>query len=284
MAAPAFSAAAVAAARNATGCPACPAARMRAREQASSSADIERAQRELSHSLERHTTDLDRDSYANAPLPVLLVQQRDESSEAPDDNRNPCRRHRRHEFGLAHVLRDFRQNEQKEAGGNAAQDHLLHAAETEETQANGSGEHDHGREQEGPRQKELILQPVACRAEAGAIRHLDVSGKLPKRHGFRRGEAFAHLLERQIGCKPIAVLDIRRFAVRVDARIVELPVALLQRRAFGFDARLEMALAVEREDADAAERRALLAARIGIDDRRTVGALLPDPETTGAFL
>src|ERR1700733_8825546 len=147
---------------------------------ASCSPGIEAAQRELTHSLEHYAAESDREGYATAPLPVLLVQQRDESSQAPDNNRNPCRRHRRHEFGLAHVLRDFRQNEQKEAGGDAAQDHLLHAAHPEEAQTNRSRKHDHGGEQERPRQQQLILQPIAHRAETGAISTVAQARRLPK--------------------------------------------------------------------------------------------------------
>ena len=155
----------------------------------------------------------------------------------------------------------FDSTNKQEAGGDAAQHHLLHAAEAEEAQAHRSRKHHHGGEEERARQQLLILQPITRGAEAGAIGHFDVGGKLPERHGFRRGKAFPHLLEGQIGAEPVAVLDAGGFAAGVDARFVEPPVALLQRGASRLDPLLEMAGAVEGEHADAAELRALLAAR-----------------------
>jgi len=50
-------------------------------------------------------------AYPIRHLPVLLVQQRNKSSQTSDQHRNPCRHDRREEFRLAHVLRDLRQDE-----------------------------------------------------------------------------------------------------------------------------------------------------------------------------
>jgi len=66
------------------------------------------------------------------------------------------------------------------------------------------------------------LQSVACRHQARPIGQRDVSWQLPERHRLGRGEAFPHLLKRQIGPEPISVLDVRRLAARIDAGVIEL--------------------------------------------------------------
>ena len=58
---------------------------------------------------------------------------------------------------------------------------------------------------------------------------------------------------------------------------------MFKRRALCLDPLLELAVAVERVNADAAESSALLAARFGVDDGRAVGAALTHPEAAGVF-
>jgi len=76
---------------------------------------------------------------------------------------------------------------------------------------------------------------------------------LPERHRFRRREALAHLLEREVGRQPVGLFQIRRFAGHVNACVFKQPVAFLQGGAFRLDAILEMAAIVERVNAHPAE-------------------------------
>jgi len=62
----------------------------------------------------------DRETCASSSLTVLLVQQRNKSGQAADDDWDPCGRDRRQELRFTHVLRDLRQYEQKEPCGDAA--------------------------------------------------------------------------------------------------------------------------------------------------------------------
>ena len=126
----------------------------------------------------------------------------------------------------------FDRHEKQESRGNAAQDHLLHAAETEEAQAHRGGEHDHGGKKKRSRQQLLILQAVAGGDKTSPIGQLDIGRELPKRHGLRCGEAFAHLLERQVGGEPVGLLERRRPAAYVDPRVLEPPIALLKVAVF----------------------------------------------------
>ena len=179
---------------------------------------------------------------------------------------------------------NFDRTNNTEAGADPAQDHFLHAAEAEEAQAYRSRQQDHGGEQERTRQQLLVLQPVTGRDQPSPLRHVDIEGQLPKRHGFRGGKTLPHLFGRQVGGKTIGVPEHRRIAARINAGFLEPPIALIQRRALCLDPFLEFAGVIEGVNADAPELRTLLAARLGVDDGRAVGAFLTHPEAAGVFL
>src|ERR1700756_803981 len=91
------------------------------------------------------------------PSPVLLVQQRHEPREPPDDDRKPGRRRWMHQPGLAQVVSDLGENIKQKAGRDATQNHLLHAAEPEETQRNSRGQQHHRGEYKWARDELLVL-------------------------------------------------------------------------------------------------------------------------------
>ena len=117
---------------------------------------------------------------------------------------------------------------------------------------------------------------MAARPEFSAS---SISGRqLPERHGFRGREGFLDLGAGQVGLQIVDVVVRRQRLAGVDARVLQPPIAVVQRRALGFDAAEKAVGIVEREDGHVGELGALLAAGRGVDDRLAVLAALAQPE------
>src|SRR5580698_3236134 len=118
-----------------------------------------------------------------------------------------------HQLSLAQILSYFRQNVEQKACSHATQNHLLHAAETEEAQAHSRRQHHHCSQQKRLCEKFMVLQAVAGGGKSRAFGRPDITRELPKRHSLRRRETVAHMSRRQGGGKDEAVL--------IDGRSVE---------------------------------------------------------------
>src|ERR1700761_6993906 len=150
-----------------------------------------------------------------------------------------------HQLGLAQIFGYFRQNVEQKAGAHATQNHLLHAAETEEAKAHGSSQHHHCSQQKWLCQKLMVLQTISGGRKARTFRRADVSRKLPKGHSFGGRKTVAHLRRRQRSRQSEAVLIDGRRIERESPHALEQPVAVLERRFARFDALLEYVVGVE---------------------------------------
>src|SRR5439155_26073422 len=87
------------------------------------------------------------------------------------------------------------------------------------------------------------------------------------------------LLGCEVGAERIGFEFPRLRAGGVHARLLEPPAASFELGALGLDALAKAPRRIEGEHGHAAQQRALLAARRGIDDRLSLRALLAHPET-----
>src|SRR5436305_11123789 len=97
------------------------------------------------------------EGWTRRPSPVLLVQQRHQTRQSPDKDREPSRSRWMHQLGLAQILGHLRQNIKQKAGPDATQNHFLHAAETKEPQRNGGRQQHHGGKYKGAGEELLVL-------------------------------------------------------------------------------------------------------------------------------
>src|SRR5262249_26974940 len=124
-----------------------------------------------------------------------------------------------------------------------------------------------------------ILQSITRGGQACAFGVVDIRRQFPERDGLGRGEAFSNLHRRQAGLQQETLAIRRRCPRRVKSGLFEPPVARLEGCAFRLDAVAEVTGSVEPENAHAAQFDALLAARLGVDDRLAVLAALAYPES-----
>src|SRR5215210_1253676 len=107
--------------------------------------------------------------------------------------------------------------------------------------------------------------------------NLDIKRQLPKRHGFRRGEAFPHLFRGQIGIEPVGRLIAWCQSSGINRCVFELPEAGLQHGGLCLDSLLKLPAGRIAEYRYAAQTHTLFLARKRVDDRLAIGGTLTYP-------
>ena len=199
----------------------------------------------------------------------------------PMSGRQRRRQHRRHQPGLAQIAGHLRQHVQQESGRDAAQHHLLHAAEAEQPQADRRRPAAPWRPVERLRQQLIDTAADSRRRRGRHSRRARYKTTAARTARFRAWRSFrATCARRQVGLEIVdLVVRGRRAARRRRGR----PPAASSRSP---DVRVLASMRSRkrpdwsnRKTRHAAKLDALLAARLGVDDRLAVVAALAHPES-----
>ena len=198
----------------------------------------------------------------------------------PGGGGRPGRERHGQRAGLAELLGDLGDDEQREAGRDAAADHLRHAAPPSRPHGEPGGDQRHRPGQQGQREQRLEVQAVADRREAGPFEQADEIGQRPhgERVRARRSSPARGSTVRSVGSADRPGLS-GRWSGRMVRASCRLQAAAGQGAARRLDPREQPVAAVQTEDAELLRIQvlAMQAYALRVDDRHPVAGSAPGP-------